>query len=235
VNPTESIVDNGYIINRYSQEAWWKITPTDITGGTYTLSLGAYGISGVGNNTLLRILKRADSQQPWGFSGNHTTGTGSNSEPMVKRSGITDGFSEFGIGGNSADGNPLNDIPLQVVMKMFMSEVSGNGVRLRWETEGEINCAGYEVERKCGGGEYVKAGYVSAKGAGKYEFADKGLQAGRYAYRIKQIDNNGNFAYYELAGEVVIGVPESYVLGQNFPNPFNPVTKIIPDRRRQNA
>ncbi|HPS65587.1 MAG TPA: hypothetical protein PK447_08435, partial [Ignavibacteria bacterium] len=129
VNPTESIVDNGYTINRYSQEAWWKITPTDITGGTYTLSLGAYGITGVGNNTLLRVLKRADSQQPWGFSGNHTTGTGTNSEPMVNRSGITGGFSEFGIGGNSADGNPLNDIPLPVVMKMFMSEVSGNGVR----------------------------------------------------------------------------------------------------------
>ncbi len=43
---------------------------------------------------------------------------------------------------------------------------------------------------------------------------------------MKQIDFNGNFEYFNLNNEVVIGVPSSYGLSQNYPNPFNPSTKI---------
>ncbi len=57
-----------------------------------------------------------------------------------------------------------------------------------------------------------------------YEFIDRNLLTGRYKYRLKQIDYNGNFEYYDLQNEVVIGIPEKYSLSQNYPNPFNPVT-----------
>ncbi|MBP9096830.1 MAG: T9SS type A sorting domain-containing protein, partial [Ignavibacteria bacterium] len=43
---------------------------------------------------------------------------------------------------------------------------------------------------------------------------------------LKQIDYNGNYKYYDLQNEVVIGVPKKFVLNQNYPNPFNPATKI---------
>ena len=56
--------------------------------------------------------------------------------------------------------------------------------------------------------------------------ADKNLTAGTYAYRLKQIDYNGNYKYYELQNEVVIGVPNKFVLNQNYPNPFNPSTVL---------
>ncbi len=59
-----------------------------------------------------------------------------------------------------------------------------------------------------------------------YSFEDKNLQTGKYKYRLKQIDHNGNYEYFELNGEVEIGVPKKYDLSQNYPNPFNPVTKI---------
>jgi len=49
---------------------------------------------------------------------------------------------------------------------------------------------------------------------------------GKYKYRIKQTDYNGNFEYFSLAGEAVVGVPAKYELLQNYPNPFNPSTSI---------
>lgn len=227
LNENESILDGEYNVNRYSKQAWWKIAATGISGGTYIITLGAYGISGVGNYQQLRILKREDGQHEWTLSGAHISGTGSNSEPTAGRSGITSGFSEFGIGGNSSDGNPLNDAPLPIVMKLFDYRVSEkNNVKLFWETMQEINNAGFEIERKSIGGKYSKIGHVEATGGGRYEFIDRDLQTGRYTYRLKQIDNNGNYVYFELKGDVIIGVPAKYYLSQNYPNPFNPKTKI---------
>ena len=49
---------------------------------------------------------------------------------------------------------------------------------------------------------------------------------------MKQIDFNGNYEYFELANDVIIGIPAKYYLSQNYPNPFNPVTNLefgIPD------
>ncbi|MBK8381213.1 MAG: T9SS type A sorting domain-containing protein [Ignavibacteria bacterium] len=59
-----------------------------------------------------------------------------------------------------------------------------------------------------------------------YSFTDKNLTTGKYKYRLKQIDFNGNFEYFELAEEVSIGIPDKYELSQNYPNPFNPVTNL---------
>jgi hypothetical protein len=52
------------------------------------------------------------------------------------------------------------------------------------------------------------------------------MKPGNYNYRLKQIDFNGNFSYYQLSNEVIVGNPDSYLLSQNYPNPFNPVTSI---------
>ncbi|MBK8981386.1 MAG: T9SS type A sorting domain-containing protein [Ignavibacteria bacterium] len=59
-----------------------------------------------------------------------------------------------------------------------------------------------------------------------YRFEDRNLSSGKYKYRLKQIDFNGNFEFYDLSNEVVIGIPASTELMQNYPNPFNPVTNI---------
>ncbi len=45
------------------------------------------------------------------------------------------------------------------------------------------------------------------------------------SYRLKQIDNDGQFEYSE-AIEIDLGLPTEYELTQNYPNPFNPSTKI---------
>jgi len=52
------------------------------------------------------------------------------------------------------------------------------------------------------------------------------LITGKYNYRLKQIDFNGNFEYFNLIKDVDVGIPAAYNLLQNYPNPFNPSTKI---------
>jgi hypothetical protein len=78
--------------------------------------------------------------------------------------------------------------------------------------------------------QWSKASFVSGSGTSsspkKYSFTDRNLSPGRYAYRIKQIDQDGTFTYSQSV-EVEVGlVPKVLTLTQNYPNPFNPTTTI---------
>jgi len=123
-----------------------------------------------------------------------------------------------------------NDTQLPVELASFSSSVNGNNVNLKWTTVTEENNSGFEIERKNENSSWVKVGFVNGNGNSNlthnYSFSDGNLAAGKYNYRLKQIDYNGNFEYHNLAGEIFIGVPAKFEISQNYPNPFNPVTKI---------
>ena len=55
---------------------------------------------------------------------------------------------------------------------------------------------------------------------------EQNLTYGKYNYRLKQIDYNGNFEFFNLNSEVGIGNPRKFDLSQNYTNPFNPSTTI---------
>ncbi len=122
------------------------------------------------------------------------------------------------------------DIVLPVELASFVSVISGNDVTLNWSTSSEINNSGFDIERSSSPEVWEKIGFINGAGnsneSQSYSYTDKGLNAGVYNYRLKQIDFNGNFEYYNLSNEVVIGVPNAFELSQNYPNPFNPETKI---------
>ncbi|MCB0726388.1 MAG: FG-GAP repeat protein [Ignavibacteriae bacterium] len=134
------------------------------------------------------------------------------------------------------------DAPLPVELSSFTSSVSGRDVTLYWSTSTETNNSGFEIERAVDNGQKIidngqfiidswsKAGYVEGSGtvneARYYTFTDKNLQTGNYKYRLKQIDFNGNYEYYDLSESVSIGIPDKFSLSQNYPNPFNPVTNL---------
>ncbi|MBK7253501.1 MAG: CHRD domain-containing protein [Ignavibacteria bacterium] len=124
----------------------------------------------------------------------------------------------------------LPDAPLPVELASFVSAVNGNEVTLNWTTLKEINNTGFDIERKLSvTSDWTKAGFVEGHGtitgSNEYSFTET-VSSGKYNYRLKQIDVNGNFEYFNLSNEVVVGIPESYSLSQNYPNPFNPSTKI---------
>lgn len=126
------------------------------------------------------------------------------------------------------------DFPMPVELSSFNSAVNGNNVNLTWQTVTETNNSGFVIERYVinngTSSEWVNIGSVPGKGnsavVSNYSFTDRSLNTGNYNYRLKQIDFNGNYEYYNLDNEVVIGAPAEFVLSQNYPNPFNPETRI---------
>jgi hypothetical protein len=121
---------------------------------------------------------------------------------------------------------------LPVTLSSFISSVNGRNIKLDWVTVSELNNAGFEVYRSSitDSSKWTELGFVKGSGTAQnptnYSFDDRNTTTGKYKYRLKQIDYNGNFEYHNLNGEVEVGIPTKYDLSQNYPNPFNPVTKI---------
>lgn len=171
--------------------------------------------------------------------GNFTQFTSNNGKFITLTSGDFDNDGDIDIAGFDNSIHEISillngDVPLPVELTSFTSEVNVNSVNLNWSTSSEENNSGFNIERSNVRGqtsdEWIKIGYTQGHGSTTspniYQFNDRNLNTGKYKYRLKQIDFNGNFKYYDLANEVVIESPEKYELSQNYPNPFNPVTKL---------
>jgi hypothetical protein len=125
----------------------------------------------------------------------------------------------------------INNPPLPIQLVSFSHSVAKNNITLNWKTSKEINNKEFIVERKTANSEvWNSSGIVEGKGntntTTEYSFTDRNLQTGKYNYRLKQADYNGNFEYHNLNNIVEVGVPDKFELSQNYPNPFNPTTKI---------
>ena len=120
-----------------------------------------------------------------------------------------------------------------VELSAFTAVINGSNVKLHWSTVNEQNNSGFDIERKnvnSTNGDWSTIGNIQGNGTSNvtnsYSFDDRNLSTGNYNYRLKQIDFNGNYEYFNLANEVIVGVPGKFNLSQNYPNPFNPSTSI---------
>ena len=196
-------------------QMYWKLTNGGLTSADVTFN---YLDADVVGNESNYVIGKYDGN--WSFPGGFINPT-TNQATIL---GVTT-FSDWSLGDQSA---------LPVELSSFSASVAGSNVKLRWETATEVNNYGFEVERKVGSlqstvGNYEKVGFVNGNGNSNspknYSFEDKNVSAGKYSYRLKQIDNDGQFEYSKSI-EVEFGTPKKFELSQNYPNPFNPTTTI---------
>lgn len=187
-------------LNNLSYTLTLNYTDNDIVGNEENIYFGMY------NGSLWTILEQAD------YNNNRLYKSGLNS------------FSTFTGGEESA---------MPVKLTTFTYFLSGRDVKLYWTTESELNNKGFEIYRSSlysNFEKWEKVGFIKGNGtkssSTNYSFEDKKLTTGKYQYRLKQVDYNGNFEYFDLNNIVEIGIPTKFDLSQNYPNPFNPVTKI---------
>lgn len=211
----------GTLTGQYSN-GYWEITPTGGSGYTYdiTLNYSPAILFNIADENNIKIAKRDGGN--WDYLNNAIVNT---TNKTVTAAGLNS-FSQFAL--------TSSDAPLPVELASFTSMAIRNEVILDWSTTLEINNSGFDIERSqvnsSNTNNFQKVGSIQGNGTTNeiksYKFNDRNVQTGRYKYRLKQIDFNGNYQYFDLSSEVNVGVPDKYDLSQNYPNPFNPVTKI---------
>lgn len=122
----------------------------------------------------------------------------------------------------AAEGDPT----LPVELASFTAILQDKDVVLGWETFSEQNNQGFDVEvQDPGQTTFRSIGFVSGHGttteAQSYSFRAEGLEFGKNVFRLKQIDQDGRYAYSSTI-EVDVELPTEFVMEAAYPNPFNP-------------
>jgi hypothetical protein len=130
---------------------------------------------------------------------------------------------------------------LPIQLSAFYGSVnSENNVVVEWTTISEVNSLGFYVERRNENEQTFHAVSDLIPGAGTsseehlYVWMDANTEAGRFYYRLRQIDVESACSYSNEIKIVVTGalavkevnMPRGFAIEQNYPNPFNPVTRI---------
>ncbi|MCH8034827.1 MAG: hypothetical protein IH950_13855 [Bacteroidetes bacterium] len=129
-------------------------------------------------------------------------------------------------------GTKADASPFPVELSLFNAFLIEDKVALNWRTETEINNYGFEIERAIDiNDNWITIAFVDGNGNSNstkyYDYLDYDInKAGKYYYRLKQIDNDGTFEYSDVI-TVQVTTPNMFYLGQNYPNPFNPTTRIV--------
>jgi Secretion system C-terminal sorting domain len=187
---------------------WTNVSDLSFVSPTFTTTAGALDGNNIVNSTEHQAIISSNGADIW-----------------FRWIDLNDTGNDHGL----AIDNFLIDNVLPVELTSFSAVTIGSTVKLIWNTATEINNYGFEVERSVVKGEWDKIGFVNGNGNSNspkdYSFVDDKVSAGKYSYRLKQIDNDGQFEYSKTINVDFNGV-KKFELSQNYPNPFNPTTTV---------
>ncbi len=135
-----------------------------------------------------------------GIGGGDNTGVTSLPDVTGNSSGGT--LNNFTLMGSTS--NWVSDTgPLPLKLTSFNGYISGNDVLLQWTTSAEVNVQKFEIEKASGGSAFESVGELPAHNVSSsnsaYEWTDyDALIADNNLYRLKMIDEDGNFSYSEV-------------------------------------
>ena len=131
------------------------------------------------------------------------------------------------------------DRALPVELVYFYADVFEDSVLLKFGTATEVSNYGFEIQRAQNNLNFEIIGFVEGNGNSNspkhYTFSDSLVEmTGIIYYRLKQIDFDGTSAYSDtvtinFASSITLessNIPSHFNVSNNYPNPFNPATKI---------
>lgn len=144
--------------------------------------------------------------------------------------------------GISAGWDPRWEVPVSVGFVSFDGRIQADGsVALEWLVASQTNNFGWEVYRRSLGGSFENVGTIRGAGTSNealvYRFVDHSVPAsmGSVSYFLTQIGLDGERSVIEpitVFGSTAVedeesrAIPSRFSVGQNRPNPFNPMTTI---------
>jgi len=212
--------------NVVSPARYWTIGTTGLTGFTAEVYIDITDVAGIGDADKLVILKRANSGAAWTPINTKRIGN------TLYSDANNTSFSEFAIGGDSGD----NSLPVELTS--FTAVTGNQSIELKWETASELENLGYILEKSIQlDKSFVEiASYkdnVEMLGQGNssvvnnYSFVDKDVINGQsYFYRLSDISIAGVRTYHSVIEASARQLITGFKLYPNYPNPFNPQTKL---------
>ena len=110
--------------------------------------------------------------------------------------------------------------PVPVTLISFTGKNNGSSNQLTWKVGNELNLNYYELQRSTDGQNFTAISQIKAAGISTYFYNDQLTAAisSLYFYRLKSVDNDGNFKYSAI---IKIGTDLHGKFAVVNPNPFN--------------
>lgn len=132
--------------------------------------------------------------------------------------------SPVSCGGFSGFCTSISLVPVE--LSSFKGEAINKTVLLSWITASETMNEGFEIERSSNGRDWEFVSFVKGTGSTsetkKYAYTDTNIFGSQFYYRIKQIDESGDFSYSQI-----LKVSFSDVNGAKFSVFPNPVAENV--------